>query len=109
MASGLLRNGYDKESQYPSSMVEHKSVQPDLESIAVIGFSLKFPQEAISPDSFWSVLMDARCTMTEVPRDRFNGPAFFHPDSKRLDAVSVPLAKWHGHSHEDLLNESFLR
>ena len=109
MAPGLLSNGYDKEFQYPSSMMETKYGQPELESIAVIGLSLKFPQEAISPDSFWSVLMDARCTMTEVPRDRFNGPAFFHPDSNRLDAVSVTLAKRHSHSHEDLLNESCLR
>lgn len=109
MAPGLLSDGYDKESQYLSSVVGHKSVRPDLEPIAVIGLSLKFPQEAISPDSFWSVLMDARCTMTEVPRDRFNGAAFFHPDSNRLDAVSAPLAKRHSHSYEDLLNESRLR
>ena len=89
MALGLIGNGYDKDFDYSSFTARHQTVQPDHEPIAVVGLSLKFPQEAVSPESFWSVLMNARCTMTEVPRDRFNGSAFFHPDPKKLDAVSV--------------------
>ncbi|KAL9131150.1 MAG: hypothetical protein Q9217_000851 [Psora testacea] len=32
-----------------------------LEPIAAIGFSLKFPQDAVSPDAFWQMLKERRC------------------------------------------------
>ena len=37
------------------------------QSIAIIGLSLKFPQEASSAEGFWDMLMGKRCAMTEVP------------------------------------------
>ena len=59
------------------------------EPIAVIGFSLKFPQEATTPEAFWQMLCDKKCSMTEWPRDRLNVDAFYHPDSKRPDTVGL--------------------
>ena len=58
-----------------------------LEPIAVVGFSLKFPQDATSPEAFWKMLMEKRCSMTEWPRERLNLDAFYHPDSSRPDTV----------------------
>jgi hypothetical protein len=62
-----------------------------LEAIAVVGFSIKFPQDAVSPASFWSMLEERRCAMTTWPEDRINLDAFYHPDSDRRDTVRARL------------------
>lgn len=61
-----------------------------LEPIAVVGFSLKFPQEATSADAFWDMMMEKRCAMTEWPKERLNLEAFYPPDTNRLDTVRIP-------------------
>lgn len=58
-----------------------------LEPVAVIGYSLKFPQDAVSADSFWKMLIEKRCAMTEFPEDRINLNGFYHPDADRNDTV----------------------
>ena len=60
-----------------------------LESIAVVGMGLKFPQDADTPETFWKLLLDGRSAMTEVPKDRWNIDSFYHPNSDRHDTVSV--------------------
>lgn len=60
-----------------------------MEDIAIIGFSLRFPQDAVSPESFWNMLVEGRCAATEVPESRFNINAFYHPDPDRLGSVSI--------------------
>lgn len=42
----------------------------DGDSIAICGFSIKFPQDATSPEAFWKMIMEKRCAMTEFPSDR---------------------------------------
>ncbi|RAL17772.1 ketoacyl-synt-domain-containing protein [Aspergillus homomorphus CBS 101889] len=49
--------------------------------IVVVGFSLKFPQDADSSEGFWNMLHEGRCAMTEFPADRFNIDAFEGPKS----------------------------
>ena len=67
---------------------------PDkVEPVAIIGFSLKFPQEATSQDGFWRVLSEAKCTMTDVPKERFNIDAFYHPDANRMSNVGQQLSR----------------
>lgn len=60
-----------------------------MEDIAIIGFSLRFPQDAVSPESFWNMLTEGRSAATEVPESRFNINAFYHPDPDRLGSVSA--------------------
>ena len=64
-----------------------------LDPIAVIGFSLKFPQQATSPEDFWRMLLDGRSARTEIPKNRFNIDSFYHPDKDRHDSLNVR----HGH------------
>lgn len=59
-----------------------------LEPIAVIGFAARLPQDATTAESFWQMLCDGRSSRTEIPQDRFNIDAFYHPDPDRIDAVS---------------------
>ena len=58
-----------------------------LEPIAVIGFSLRLPQDAVTPQTFWRMLKEKKCAMTDWPRDRINMDAFYHPDHDRRDTV----------------------
>lgn len=69
------------------------SGKPDtLEPIAVIGFSLKFPQEAESPASFWEMLEQKRCAMTGWPKNRINLDGYFSRDGEGASKTFVPGA-----------------
>lgn len=60
--------------------------------VAVVGFSLRFPQDATSTQSFWKILQEGRSVTTEVPSDRFNINGFYHPDASRNDTVCMIIA-----------------
>lgn len=57
------------------------------EAIAIVGFSLKFPQDADSAEGFWELLVNGRSALTEIPPERFNIDAFYHKDPDRHDTV----------------------
>ena len=59
-----------------------------LHPLAVVGLSLKFPQDAVSPEAFWDMLVEGRCASTEFPSDRLNIDSFYNPDTSRLDTLS---------------------
>ncbi|KAL9088429.1 MAG: hypothetical protein Q9165_006153 [Trypethelium subeluteriae] len=63
-----------------------------VEPIAIVGFSLKFPQEADNTSVFWQMLLERRCAMTDWPEDRLNPKAFLHPDGVKEDRKFVPGA-----------------
>ena len=48
--------------------------------IAIVGMGCRYPGGANSPEALFSLLAEGRDTWTEVPPDRFNGAAFYHPD-----------------------------
>lgn len=60
-----------------------------VDPIAVIGLSFKFPQGADSEESFWSMLMEGRCASTEFPKDRLDISSSYHPDGNREGSVGV--------------------
>jgi acyl transferase domain-containing protein len=68
-----------------------------MEAIAVIGFSMRFPQEATTAEGFWDILRQGRSVMTEVPPDRFNINGFYHPDASRAGTVSTRHSSSVGH------------
>ena len=87
-------NGVDSEvatngihSTSGSAESDHEGEQ---EAIAIIGMSLKFAGDATTPEEFWNMLIQGRSAMTDVPKDRFNIDAYYHPDKQRLDTVSQP-------------------
>ncbi|KAI1389501.1 putative polyketide synthase [Hypoxylon trugodes] len=51
--------------------------------ICVCGFSIKFPQDATSPDAFWKMLVERRCAMTEFPKNRLNIEGFYKKERTR--------------------------
>ncbi|KAH7303554.1 reducing type I polyketide synthase [Stachybotrys elegans] len=58
------------------------------EPIAIIGFAFKYPQDATDSDSFWKMLVEARCASTPIPPERMNVSSFYHPDPKRHDSFN---------------------
>jgi myxalamid-type polyketide synthase MxaE and MxaD len=75
-----------------SSAVTNSMTDTSAEPIAVIGMSCRFPG-AKDPESFWQLLRDGVDMIREVPEDRWNKHAFYHPDS------SVPgksISYWGG-------------
>ena len=61
---------------------------PSLEPLAIVGFSLNFPQEMKSAEDFWSLLVQRRNVSSDFPEKRMNIDSFYHPDKNRKDTVS---------------------
>jgi acyl transferase domain-containing protein len=57
--------------------------------LAIIGFSLRFPQDAVSSESFWKLIMEKRCASSDFPPGRMNIDAHHHPDINRLDSLTM--------------------
>ena len=72
----------------PTSILHDKDL---LEPVAVVGFSLKFPQDALSAKSFWNMLLEGRCAKSDVPKDRFDVDSFYVPGTKRQDEASISI------------------
>ncbi len=61
------------------SLVTNSMTGTSAEPIAVIGIGCRFPG-AKDPESFWRILHDGVDMIREVPGDRWNKYAFYHPD-----------------------------
>ncbi len=75
-----------------SSLVTNSMSDTSKEPIAIIGIGCRFPG-AKDPESFWQLLRDGVDMISEVPADRWNKQAFYHPDP------SVPgksISSWGG-------------
>lgn len=57
--------------------------------IAVVGIGGRFPGEATNPEKFWDMIYNSRHALTEVPKDRFNIDAFYHPYAERQGTMNV--------------------
>ena len=75
------------ENGYTIDQDEKLAEQDVLEGLAVVGFSLKFPQDASSPEKFWSMLTEGRCASTPFPSDRMNIDAFYNSGGDRQGTV----------------------
>ena len=59
--------------------------------IAIVGLSLKFPEDATCVEDFWQLLMERRCVSTKFPRDRISVSDIYHPGTHRPDTVRLTL------------------
>ncbi len=92
----LIKSRSARDLRYPS--------EDKMEPIAIIGFDARLPGNATSTQRFWQMLIEGGSTRTEVPRDRFNIDAFYHPDNERIDTVSIKLAIFERLTYEILVS-----
>ncbi|KAI9711035.1 MAG: polyketide synthase [Bogoriella megaspora] len=56
--------------------------------IAIIGMGCRYPGGANSPSALWDLVSSGRSAWSEVPSDRFNHAAFYHPDPDALGSIN---------------------
>ena len=60
-------------------------------SIAVIGMGFRGPADATSIKKLWKMISEGREGRSEIPKERWNNEAFYHPNSARNGTVSPCL------------------
>ncbi|KAK3300886.1 reducing type I polyketide synthase, partial [Chaetomium fimeti] len=63
--------------------------KPKTEPLAIVGMACRFAGGITNPDKLWDLVSSGRDAWSEVPSDRFNQKAFYHPDSQRLSTMSM--------------------
>ncbi|EEY20202.1 mycocerosic acid synthase [Verticillium alfalfae VaMs.102] len=56
---------------------------PTLMPVAIIGMSCRLPGEVSTLDDFWTLMCRARSGWGEIPKDRFNKEAYWHPNPEK--------------------------
>lgn len=56
--------------------------------IAIVGMSCRFPGDATNPERLWEMCLQGRNAWSEIPSEKFNLNAFYHPDPERKGTVS---------------------
>ncbi|KAI1344184.1 polyketide synthase [Xylariaceae sp. FL0016] len=70
------------------------------EPIAIVGIDARFPGDSDTAEKFYDFLLAGRSARTEVPRDRYDVDALWHPDPERSGATRVR----HGHFLKDSIS-----
>ena len=63
------------------------TVAQDGGDIAIVGMGCRFPGDAKSPKEFFEMLLKGRSGWSEVPDDRFNVDAYWHPSYERHGTI----------------------
>jgi phthiocerol/phenolphthiocerol synthesis type-I polyketide synthase C len=76
----------------PTRSVGGSSAAGADEPVAIIGIGCRFPG-ADGPAAFWRLLSDGADAITEIPPDRWDVDAFYHPDATRAGTATT---RWGG-------------
>jgi acyl transferase domain-containing protein/NADPH:quinone reductase-like Zn-dependent oxidoreductase/NAD(P)-dependent dehydrogenase (short-subunit alcohol dehydrogenase family) len=60
----------------------------NVEPIAVVGLSCRFPGEASSAEKLWDLLVEGRTGHSETPIERYNADGWYHPNPDRRGAIN---------------------
>ena len=75
--------------------------------IAIVGLAGRYPGDAANPEKLWNLISEARSAMTEIPKDRFNIDAFYHPHNERSGAINVRGGHYMNHQATDAFDAPF--
>ena len=88
--SSSCKNHSNRPSEKISQRVKRQKLGKDLvEPIAIVGLSIKFPDDATSLESFWKMLIEGRSAMTDYPASRFNIHAFYEAGKEKRHKVKA--------------------
>ncbi|KAL8995313.1 MAG: hypothetical protein Q9169_004917 [Polycauliona sp. 2 TL-2023] len=60
--------------------------------IAIVGMGGRFPGDASNPEKLWNLMANGQSALSEIPKNRFNIDAFYHPDAERQGAMNLRKA-----------------
>ncbi|KAK1689375.1 beta-ketoacyl synthase domain-containing protein [Colletotrichum godetiae] len=63
-------------------------VEPTPSPIAIVGMACRLPGGSDNPSKLWNMLSEGRSGWREIPEDRWNKDAFYHPDPEAKEAVN---------------------
>ncbi|KAL4910615.1 hypothetical protein BDW74DRAFT_184453 [Aspergillus multicolor] len=66
-----------------------KQTTGKLQPLAVVGYALRYPGDATTPQKFWDMLIQRKCASSKYPPDRLNIDAHYNPSANRPDTLSV--------------------
>ncbi|KAL2822603.1 hypothetical protein BJX63DRAFT_441226 [Aspergillus granulosus] len=67
----------------------HENAPPKTTPIAIVGMGCRFGGGVTSPEKLWELVAGSRSAWSEIPEDRYNRDAFFHPHSQKLGTSDV--------------------
>ena len=62
--------------------------------IAIVGLAGRFPGDASSPQALWDMVLQKKSAWSEIPEDRMNARAYFHPNPSKHSTVSALTTSW---------------
>ncbi|KAK2755488.1 Type I Iterative PKS [Arachnomyces sp. PD_36] len=62
---------------------------PKTTPIAIVGMGCRFGGGVTSPEKLWDLVAEGRSAWSDIPADRYNRDAFYHPDSQKLGTSNV--------------------
>ncbi|OAQ57609.1 polyketide synthase [Pochonia chlamydosporia 170] len=60
--------------------------------IAIIGMAGRFPGDAENPMKLWDMIAEGRSALCDIPENRFNINAYYHPNNERQGTINVRKA-----------------
>ncbi|KAL8725438.1 MAG: hypothetical protein Q9181_006420 [Wetmoreana brouardii] len=75
--------------RFDSSGSDRPNQRGNEDPIAVIGMAVKFPKGATCKETFWQMLMDRQSALSDVPKDRFNGDAFYSDNAFKPGSLNA--------------------
>lgn len=77
----------DADYRQPDALIRSILQQDKSMPIAIVGMSCRFPGDATNPDKLWKLVAEKQAAWSEIPKDRMNVDAFYHPDAERAGNV----------------------
>ncbi|KAI1776279.1 hypothetical protein F4818DRAFT_375622 [Hypoxylon cercidicola] len=75
---------YNQEGGMASALSQEASMP-----IAIVGISGRFPGDATTPEKLWDMITQKRSARTDVPKNRYNIDAFYHPSAEHQGTTSA--------------------
>ena len=88
MAPYLNGHSETAESQESSEMGGPATLEDKSMPIAIVGIGFRGPGDAISVDNLFSMISEGREGRSQIPKERWNNEAFYHPNPARNGTVS---------------------
>lgn len=76
-----------------NGVTERVARVPEPAPIAVVGLAGRFPGEATNAKKLWDMCYQGKSAWSEVPKDRINAEAYFHPNYSKSGSVRIMLSE----------------